>query len=231
MLPLAAPAVRVFALASLLLPFLQAGLPARAAPEPHPPGPARQTETATGQAAREALARFARGDPGWQVRMKALVALARAGPAAVPVLIDALKNGSPSTRELAVQALVFCADSRAQPAVEDALDDPEISVRLYACAARSTLGPLEPTKRYLRLRDRDYWAVRQNMAFALARDDKPDPAALRKALANYDLAAMDSARVGGLAPDFSLGDLQGKTHRLSELRGKKEVLLIFLGIA
>ena len=231
MLPLAAPALRVFPLAWLLVAFLLAGLPALAAAEPRTPRPARQTETATGQAAREALARFASGDPGWQVRMKALVALARVGPAAVPVLIDALKKGSPSTRELAAQALVFCTDSRAQQALEDALDDPEISVRLYACAARSMLGRLEPAKHYLRLRDRDYWAVRQNMAFALARDDKPDPAALRKALANYDLAAMDSARVGGLGPDFTLGDLQGKTHRLSDFRGKKGVLLIFLGIA
>jgi HEAT repeat protein len=231
MLPLAAPALRVFPLAWLLVAFLLAGLPALAAAEPRTPRPARQTETATGPAAREALAGFASGDPGWQVRMKALVALARVGPAAVPVLIDALKKGSPSTRELAAQALVFCTDSRAQQALEDALDDPEISVRLYACAARSMLGRLEPAKHYLRLRDRDYWAVRQNMAFALARDDKPDPAALRKALANYDLAAMDSARVGGLGPDFTLGDLQGKTHRLSDFRGKKGVFLIFLGIA
>jgi hypothetical protein len=92
-------------------------------------------------------------------------------------------------------------------------------------------GRLEPAKRYLRLRDSDYWAVRQNMAYALGRDDRPDPAALRKALASYDLAALGSPRVGGLAPDFTLGDLQGKTHRLGDFRGKKEVLLVFLGIA
>jgi hypothetical protein len=234
MLPLAAPALRVFSLALLLVPFLLVGLPAIGAAEPHTPRPAKQTQTdttATGQAAREALANFARGDPGWQVRMKALVSLARAGPAAVPVLIDALKKGSPSTRELAAQALGCCADPRARPALEAALDDPEISVRLYACSALSMFGRLKPAKRYLRLRDRDHWAVRQNMAFALERDDKPDPAALRKARANYDLAAMGSARVGGLAPDFTLGDLQGKTHRLSDFRGKKGVLLIFLGIA
>jgi len=163
--------------------------------------------------------------------MKALVGLARAGPAAVPVLVDALKKGSTSTRELAAQALVFCADPRARQALEAALDDPEISVRLYACSALSMFGRLKPAKRYLRLREGDHWAVRQNMAFALERDDRPDAAALRKVLANYDLAAMGSGRVGGLAPDFTLGDLQGKTHRLSDFRGKKGVLLVFLGIA
>jgi hypothetical protein len=233
MLPLGTPALRAFSLA-LLLPFLLAGLPAIGAAEAHTPRPAKQTETdttATGQAAREVLARFARGDHGWQGRMKALVGLARAGPAAVPVLVDALKKGSPSTRELAAQALVFCADPRARQALEAALDDPEISVRLYACSALSMFGRLKPAKRYLRLREGDHWAVRQNMAFALERDDRPDATALRKVLVNYDLAAMGSARVGGLAPDFTLGDLQGKTHRLSDFRGKKGVLLVFLGIA
>jgi HEAT repeat protein len=187
--------------------------------------------TATVQATREAVAHFAKGDPGWQVRMKALVGLARLGQAAGPVLVDALKNGSPSTREFAAQALVFCADPRARQALGAALDDPERGVRLYACAALSMFGQLKPAKHYLRLRDSDYWAVRQNMAYALGRDDRPDAAALRKALASYDLAAMDSARVGGMAPDFTLGDLQGKNHRLGDFRGKKVVLLIFLGIA
>jgi hypothetical protein len=235
MLKLGTPALRALSRALLLVPFLLAQQPAAvAATQPQTPRRGKPMETdptATVQAAREAVAHFAKGDPGWQVRLKALVGLARAGQPAVGVLLDALKNGSPSTRDFAAQALVFCADPRARPALEAALDDPEIGVRLYACTALSMFGRLKPAKRYLRLRESDQWAVRQNMAYALDRDDKPDVAALRKALANCDLAAMDSARVGGLAPDFTLGDLQGKTHRLCDLRGKKGVLLIFLGIA
>src|SRR5262245_42249526 len=44
-------------------------------------------------------------DPVWKVRMESLVVLAKAGPDAIPVLVDALKNGPPASRILAAQAL------------------------------------------------------------------------------------------------------------------------------
>jgi hypothetical protein len=50
----------------------------------------------------------------------------------------------------------------------------------------------------------------------------------RKALADYDLAQMDSARVGKRAPDFALKDAAGKTHHLSDFKGKKVVVLAFV---
>ena len=236
-----APPLPTLSLALLLAaPVLAQQPPPR---QPAAPGAARpqqqrgggrtepDTAPATVRAAREALARFDQGDPGWKVRMETLVSLAKAGPAVVPVLVDGLKKGSPPTRELAAQALVLFADPQARPALEAALGDPEVGVRLYACNALSMFGRLQPAPRYLRLRDADQWAVRRHMAYALERDDPPDAAALRKALANYDLAALDGARVGGLAPDFTLGDLKGDSHRLGDFRGKKDVLLIFLPIA
>jgi HEAT repeat protein len=220
MLPLGAPACQAFPLALLLVPVSLAQQPAQTG-----------TTALTVQAARKTLARFEKGDPGWQVRMQALVALARGGPVNVPVLVEALKKGSPSTREFAAQALAFFADPRARQPLEAALDDPDIDVRFHACAALSMFGRLAPTERYLQFRDSDHWAVRRCMAYALARDDKPDAAALLQALAKYDLAAVGSARLAGLAPNFTLGDLQGNRHRLSDFRGKKGVLLIFLPIA
>ena len=51
---------------------------------------------------------------------------------------------------------------------------------------------------------------------------------LRKAIADYDLTQMDSARVGELAPDFALKDATGNTYRLSEFRDKKIVVLAFV---
>jgi hypothetical protein len=49
-----------------------------------------------------------------------------------------------------------------------------------------------------------------------------------KALADYDLAQMDSARIGKLAPDFALKDATGTTYRLSQFRDKKIVVLAFV---
>src|SRR5262245_6991857 len=57
------------------------------------------------KAVRNALAPFAEADPGWKVRVRALVALVKAGPDAVPVLEEALKKEPLPVRALAAQAL------------------------------------------------------------------------------------------------------------------------------
>jgi AhpC/TSA family len=54
------------------------------------------------------------------------------------------------------------------------------------------------------------------------------PAAIRNAIAEYDLAEMDTARVGKPAPDFALPDAGGESYRLSQFRGKKVVVLTFV---
>ena len=176
------------------------------------------------------LARFDKSDPGWKVRMEALVDLAKAGPKAAPFLVHALKTGSPPTREFAAQALVLCADAKAKPALERVLADRQSTVRLYAIQALSMLGPLPRTEAYERILTRDptVYGVRPMMAAALEPGDRPNPAALRKALADYDLSSMDSARVGATAPDFILNDYTGKLVRLSQWRGKTVVLRFIL---
>jgi HEAT repeat protein len=182
------------------------------------------------KAARAALAKFEQGNGDWKVRMEALVSLAKIGPPAAPVLVEALKDGRPATREFAAQALVLFADANTRPALERALADPKPGVRLYAIQALSMLGPLPRTKENERILTGDpaFWSVRTMMAAALERTDRPNQAELRKELADYDLSNMDSARVGELAPDFTLTDFTGKTYRLSQFRGKKAVVLRFI---
>jgi len=182
------------------------------------------------KAARDALAGFEKGNGDWRARMEALVRLAKIGPAAAPVLVDALKDRKPETREFAAQALVLFADRAAQPDLERALADPKPGVRLYAIQALSMLGPLPRTKENERIlrSDPNFWCVRPMMAAAVERADRPNQAEIRKALADYDLRKMDSARVGELAPDFTLADFTGKTYRLSQFRGKKTVVLRFI---
>jgi HEAT repeat protein len=141
-----------------------------------------------------------------------------------------LKDGQPATREFAAQALVLFADAKTRPALEQALADATPGVRLYAIQALSMLGPLPRTEQNERILtgDRSFWGVRPMMAAALERADRPNLAALRKALADYDLRTLDSARIGQTAPDFALTDFTGKTYRLSEFRGKKTVVLRFI---
>jgi HEAT repeat protein len=188
------------------------------------------------QAARDALARFEKppkgvkaGTRNWKIRMECLVALAKAGSASVPVLLDALKTGSPESRALAGGALSFLADEKARPALEQSVEDKERDVRLYAIRALGRLGRLEAKPKYKQIADKDTSAgVRFEMTFALTRDDKPDPGTIRKTLSRYDLTRMDSARLDKAAPDFALVDTSGKTWHLSDFRGKKSVVLVFL---
>jgi hypothetical protein len=91
-----------------------------------------RASTAAQQTARDALAKFDKGEPGWRVRMTALVDLVKAGPDAVPVLVEALQNGTPTARAFAAQALVFIADSRARPALEKAVGDQD-KTGAYLC--------------------------------------------------------------------------------------------------
>jgi HEAT repeat protein len=122
-----------------------------------------RARAAAEKAVRDTLAQIAKGDPGWKVRMAALVRLVKAGPAAVPVLEKALKKESPGARALATQALAVIRG----------------------------------------------------------------PAALRTAVIDYDLSKLDSARLGQVAPDFSLTDISGHAYRLSQFRGKNAVVVKF----
>jgi hypothetical protein len=192
--------------------------------------PRTKERAAVEKEVRQLVARFDKGDPGWKVRLEALVRLARAGPAVVPVLAEALHKGSPSTRELAAQALVLFPEAGARPALERALADPKSGVRLYAIQALSMFGKLPRTERHEQIlrNDPSFWGVRPLMAAALSRNDRPNPAQLRKLLADYDLRQLDSARLGEMAPDFTLTDFSGKAYRLSQFRGKKTVVLRFI---
>ena len=180
--------------------------------------------------AREAVVQFEKGKGDWKARMEALVRLAKIGPVAAPVLVEALKDGSPETREFAAQALVLFADANVRTALERALADPKSGVRLYAIQALSMLGPLPRTEANERILNEDptVFGVRPLMAAALEREDRLNVPALRQALADYDLRNLDSARVGEMAPDFTLTDFTGKTYRLSQFRGQTVVLRFIL---
>ena len=145
-----------------LIPLL--ALPLSAGEPPKDPGQAEKT-------VRDILVQIDKAEPGWKgrfagwkERFEALLTLAKAGPAVVPVL-------EKTSKDVAGPAPLFAA-----------------------YALRILRGPADVTK----------------------------------ALADFDPKKIDTARLGQLAPDFTLSDPTGKAYRLSQYRGKKTVVLIFL---
>jgi HEAT repeats len=177
-------------------------------------------------------AKGAAAKQNWNLRMECLVKLMKIGPEAVPVLIECLKNEKKPahTRALSALALGFLADDRARPVLLQAIEDKDGGVQADADKALGRLGRLSGTPKLQKLladRDRESGSF-FNLKFILTRDDQPNPEPIRQALRNYDLARIDSADLGKLAPDFTLADTSGKTWHLAQFRGKKAVVLICL---
>lgn len=103
------------------------------------------------------------------VRRQAAVALGRAKDvAAVPALLQALKDPQADVRREAARALGLLKDARATAALVAALGDAEVNVRVCAAYALGEIRQPETTEPLLKaLRDADY-GVRDQAAWALA---------------------------------------------------------------
>jgi HEAT repeat protein len=95
-----------------------------------------------GERAAQAAPTLARrlGDSSVYIGQLAADALARIGPAATPLLIDRLTNGTPHVRGRAARALAQLADPAAIPALVAALDGDSPIVEYYADIALQKLG-------------------------------------------------------------------------------------------
>lgn len=169
-------------------------------------------------------------DRGWQIRMAALQGLVSHGKSAVPRLLEVLKTGKTDERILAAQALAFLPDEKSKgPLLHAARNDKSAAVRLYAVDALGVLGKAArgvdwPT---LRRRERN-GDVRKHIGYAIERKGQPLPAEAIKSLKAADPRLFNSAKLGQLAPDFALKNSGGKVIRLSQFRGKKSVVLVFI---
>ena len=169
------------------------------------------------------------GDTGWHGRLIGMQALVRSGNDAVGPLVETLKHGEPGMRVFAAQTLGYLATQVSHADLVVALGDDDVAVRLYAVDALGMsgaeglgdlLGPMKTPDE-----DRD---VKKHIDYALLRKGTPVEGAVIASLLAWDPKTIDSAVVGEMAPDFELTALTGETIRLSDFRGQKAVVLIFI---
>ena len=169
-------------------------------------------------------------DEGWKARMLTLQALVKSGDASVKPLLAALKDGDTPRRLLAAQTLGYLGPNVPTDSLTAAINgDADAAVRLYATDAlgmqggRDLSGLLAGRRKKEKNRD-----TRKPIAYALERKGKPLAAEVVKTLTQWDVRTIDTARLGKPAPDFELKTVSGKTIKLSQFRGKKPVVLVFI---
>lgn len=169
-------------------------------------------------------------DSGWKARMMALQKLVQGGKDSVPALVKTLKTGKAPERILAAQALGYLAPhAPAGALLEAAKNDDSAAVRLYAVDSLGMQGKAAGDVDWKTLaaneRNRD---VKKHIRYAVERKGKAVKSDVVSALKKWDAKTMNTAVVGKPAPGFTLKSAQGKTVKLSDFKGKKAVVLVFI---
>ncbi|MBI1349435.1 redoxin domain-containing protein [bacterium] len=171
-------------------------------------------------------------DASWLTRLIAIRDLARAGSAAVPALISALQDENEHVRHVAAFALGLNPAEGAEDALIDLLRrDADPIVRSQAVLSLSQIKSQRALPFLEQLaKDDPSRDVRHQCELAVYRITKYSvPGAdLSAAYADLDESMFGTIRVGQQAIDFELTDTEGDTWRLSDFRGKKDVVLIWV---
>jgi len=171
-------------------------------------------------------------DAAWKVRIEVENALIALGKPAVPTLIEACSDSNQHVRLLAAYVLGCLNDRTAVPALMGIVENDEYApARLAAVEALGRLGAREAVKVVQAATKDQSNYVRNAAKWALPRvqEGKGVGNALRElAISTFDKSKIATAVVGNPAPDFALMDDTGKTVRLSDFRGKKHVVIVFL---
>lgn len=171
-------------------------------------------------------------DDDWKVRTLAVRDMVRAGAEAEPALIEALQDDHVQVRYLSAMALGIRRSAAAAPSLEEALrKDREVTIRSQAAAALGQIGRKSslPALRAVMQQETSGDVLHQSlMAIHGIEQNQPATPELAEALASLDEASFGIAKVGEAAPDFTLPDTAGQRWRLSDFKGKQNVLLVWV---
>ena len=169
------------------------------------------------------------GDEAWQARMRVLQGLVRHGRASVPLLLETLKTGDVPQKILAAQALGYLgSEVPTEPLVAALKAETDAGVRLYLVDTLGMLGKADAVDWTELLKSEQNRDVRRHVAYVEERKNKSIDPRVVESLKTWDVSQINSATVGQRAPDFVLQSAQGESVRLSDFRGKKAVVLVFI---
>lgn len=168
------------------------------------------------------------GDTSWIAYATALSKLVAMGDEALPGLIAGSESPSVQVRALCARVFGFLGNKSATPTLIKLLDDKSALVVVLAV---DSLGQLQDPAGLEALRvtrqKHTNGDVLLHIKKALDRG-VPLEDGVREQVIQMNSETINSAKVGQLAPEFSLQDSDGKEWRLADFRGKKPVVLVFI---
>jgi len=167
-------------------------------------------------------------DASWKVYANTLRQLVSLNDKAIPALIAGCDDKNAQVRALCARVLGVVQAKDALPKLIALLDDPQPYVALLAADAlgqfQDSTGIQALEKARMRLKNGD---VLLHISKTLERKT-PLEKNLAEAVLKLEENKLDSAVVDKPAPDFTLQDSDGTDWALSQFKGKKQVVLIFL---
>jgi peroxiredoxin len=171
-------------------------------------------------------------DRDWRVRTLAVRDLVVLGAPGTPALVRALADKNAHVRHVATMVLGILQATNAVSSLEKVLrEDGDSVVRSQAAIAlgqigqRTSLPVVQAVQKDDKSKDVQHQA--ELAAYAIEHGMTATPE-LAKSYAALDESTFGRVQVGQLASDFQLPDTEGKAWRLSDFRGKKPVVLIWV---
>lgn len=168
----------------------------------------------------------------WRIRLLAIRDLARLGGTATPALLDSLEDGNSHVRHVAAFALGLWKADGAEDALiallggdEDPVVRSQAVISLAQIKCLKALPVLEQHAQNDPSRDVKHQC---DLAIHRIKNYQGPEIDLADAYAGLDETKFEQVRVGKQAPDFALTDVDGKSWKLSDFRGKKDVVLIWI---
>ncbi len=164
----------------------------------------------------------------WQtyaLSMKRLVAM---GDKALPGMIEGCDDANLQVRALSARVLGYLQAEASVPKLIELLNDKSAPVALLAADA---LGQIQDPRGLKALRSARNSEKRGDVLLHINKSlDRQVPLedGVVEQILKIDSDLIDSAKVGQAAPDFTLQDADGKSWTLSDLRGSKTVVLVFI---
>ena len=170
------------------------------------------------------------GDKAWRVRMLAIRDLVLAGESHGGEIIAALDDDNRHVRHVAVAAIgVLQLKGAGEKLVELLAEDNDPIVRGQAAQSIGQIGYIKGLEALEDVKVGRNVIHRAGLAaLRLKTEGGIKNRALLEAWKGLDEKSFERMAVGQAAPDFMLKDTDGKSWRLSDLKGKKTVVLIWI---